>query len=236
MTSTFSCAIVRAVSRRVRSRRERLALTARRPGLRLDRGQRRGTVLENTPADHLALPKRVRLAEIPDDLDSAARAGRMDFRVEDDVVAVVAQVAVGPAVVLPFLDPATEMTRPSSPRNTPNPGMLTREVSISTSGSNRFIQAVKAAARWVEGRPCFLPAQPGWLERGRRPARLRCPGARSPRSPATSPAQYRKEAVRAHWGTGGRFQCPISAPIPTDHLRAHSDWRAFPANSPQTAV
>ena len=74
----------------------------------LNRGQRGGAVIENAPADHLALSKRIRLAVSPDDLDSAARARRMDFRVEDDVLPRVAQVAVGPAVVLPFLDPATE--------------------------------------------------------------------------------------------------------------------------------
>ncbi len=126
----------------------------------LRRGQRRGTVLENAPADYLALPKCERLAEIPDDLDSAARAGRMDFRVEDDVVTCVAEVAVGPAVVFPFLDPATESLRmPSNPRNTPNPSMSTREVSITTSGWNRVIQAANAAAR-SGGMASASPASP----------------------------------------------------------------------------
>src|SRR6185503_11537510 len=48
----------------------------------------------------------------------------------------------------------------------------------------------------VEWRPRFLPVQPGWPERRRRPATVRLPDAASPRSSETSPAQYRVERVR----------------------------------------
>src|SRR3954449_13154907 len=65
-------------------------------------------ISENAPAGHLALAKRICVAEIPDGLDSAARARRMDLRTEDDGLPGIAQVAVDPAVVLPSLDPATK--------------------------------------------------------------------------------------------------------------------------------
>ena len=53
---------------------------------------------------------------------------------------------------------------------------------------------------------------------------LRTDLARSPRSPATSPAQYPKEEVRAHWALEA-FPVPKSA-----HIHGYprtSDWRAL---------
>ena len=73
----------------------------------LNRGQRGGTVSENAPADRLAPKRRVWLCVQTTSTPLPGMVA-LDLRVEDDVLPGVAEVAVDPAVVLPFLDPATE--------------------------------------------------------------------------------------------------------------------------------
>src|SRR5262245_33963434 len=62
--------------------------------------------MEEPPADQPPVAKRPCLAVVPDDIGAAGLTGGADLDVEDDVRIDIAPVARGPAVVLPFLDPA----------------------------------------------------------------------------------------------------------------------------------
>ena len=151
----------------------------------------RSAAFEKAPANDLAVAKGERMTVIPDHIRSAASAGCTDLHVVHNVPAYFAIVAAGPAVVLPLLNPGTpELAQPFTrgrPRTRAYQGPRCRFRRSGRIGPARKPGHRQVPEKWNS---CLLRAWPESPERHRLLGDLHMRGERSPRSPATSPAQY----------------------------------------------